>query len=83
MTGEAAGLLPAPVQKGKRLLLGQWTTIAPAALADTMSITNLGGESDDCGGGYQYEAAVVPVEGQPKVGVRSSVGVTYDGPACS
>lgn len=83
VTGEAAGLLPAPVQKGKRLLLGQWTTIDAAALADTLTIENRGGESDDCGGGFQYEASVVPVEGQPKVGVRSTVDVTFDGPACS
>lgn len=83
VNGEGLGLLPVPRQKGKRVQLGQWTTIPAATLADTLTITNLGGESDDCGGGYQYEASVVPVEGQPKVGVRSSLDVVYDGPACS
>lgn len=80
--GTGGGLLATPLQKGKRLLLGRWTSIAPAALADTLAFENLGGESDDCGGGYTYDATVVPVEGQPKVGVRASVSVTYDGPAC-
>ncbi|MEH3053005.1 MAG: hypothetical protein PGN13_03220 [Patulibacter minatonensis] len=82
MPAGGAGLLEHPTVSGGRAYIGQWAGITPAALADTITITNAGGEGDECGTVDEYRIEVQPLETAPKLGASFWVSSTNDGPAC-
>lgn len=81
-TNGASGLVAVPKPAGPRLELGRWGADAVATLAATLSVTSSDVDADGCSAVSAYEATVVPVAGQPAVGVSWQESTRYDVEGC-
>lgn len=77
------GLASPPKAVGHRVLVGRWTALKGPEFSDTLSIVNVDGDGDECGGAGTDRVTVQPVAGQQRVGVQWTSDWTSTSLACT
>ncbi len=68
---------------GRRVLIGRWAALKGPEFSDTLSITNVDGDGDECGGAATNRVTVEPVAGQPRVGAQWTSSWTSTSVSCT